>query len=228
MQFKMIFLFGIDFFSLIYGKKILIGRPKGDRQFNSGEGRSPQPDGGRVGRSPKESPRAKGEHHNSKAKAQIPGLKRKTSLTTKETKGAQTKHQEKGDPPLQGKGTRTARARANKGHESPEPKGTKERKAKPRTGEPQPLPPRAPKQKEQETNKGAPEGAKPDETKTKRGAKKHVQPIRKVIGFSRLACRERSERNAKREKTYIIFAGGTDAKIIKSISEGNTACSLFY
>ena len=47
------------------------------------------------------------------------------------------------------------------------------------------------------------------------------------FGFSRLACRERSERNAKREKTYIIFAGGTDAKIIKSISEGNTACSLF-
>ena len=46
------------------------------------------------------------------------------------------------------------------------------------------------------------------------------------FGFSRLACRERSERNAKREKTYIIFAGGTDAKIIKSISEGNTACSF--
>ena len=133
---------------------------------------------------------------------------------TKETKGAQTKHQEKGDPPMQGKGTRTARARANKGHERPEPKGTKERKANPRTGEPQPLPPRAPKQKEQETNKGAPEGAKPDETKTKRGGKKTRPTHSQGFGFSRLACRERSERNAKREKTYIIFAGGTDAKIL--------------
>ena len=34
------------------------------------------------------------------------------------------------------------------------------------------------------------------------------------FGFSRLACRERSERNAKREKTYIIFSGGTDEKIL--------------
>lgn len=85
-----------------------------------------------------------GGHHNRKAKAQIPGLKRKTSLTTKETKEAQTKHQEKGDPPMQGKGTRTARARAHHGHESPEPQGTKERKANPRTGEPQPLPPSPP------------------------------------------------------------------------------------
>jgi hypothetical protein len=33
------------------------------------------------------------------------------------------------------------------------------------------------------------------------------------FGFSRLACRERSERNAKREKTYIIFSGGTEEKI---------------
>ena len=47
------------------------------------------------------------------------------------------------------------------------------------------------------------------------------------FGFSRLACRERSERNAKREKTYIFFAGGTDAKNQQSISEGNTAYSLF-
>jgi hypothetical protein len=46
------------------------------------------------------------------------------------------------------------------------------------------------------------------------------------FGFSRLACRERRERNAKREKTYIIFAGGTDAKNQQSISEGNTACSF--
>ena len=31
-----------------------------------------------------------------------------------------------------------------------------------------------------------------------------------------------------KELPLVLFAGGTDAKIIKSISEGNTACSLFY
>ena len=30
-----------------------------------------------------------------------------------------------------------------------------------------------------------------------------------------------------KEIPLVLFAGGTDAKIIKSISEGNTACSLF-
>ena len=56
---------------------------------------------------------------------------------------------------------------------------------------------------------------------------KHVKPIRKVIGFSRLACRERSERNAKREKTYIIFAGGTDAKILNPFPK-EIPLILFY
>ena len=64
-----------------------------------------------------------------------------------------------------------------------------------------------------------------NETRPNQHTTKHVQPIRKVIGFSRLACRERSERNAKREKTYIFFAGGTEAKNQQSISEGNTAYS---
>ena len=34
--------------------------------------------------------------------------------------------------------------------------------------------------------------------------------------------------DANKEKTYIFFAGGTDAKNQQFISEGNTACSLFY
>ena len=123
-------------------KKLKIGRAKRDRRFYGASEASPKVRRGE--RSEQESPRAEGEHHNRKAKAQIPGLKRKTSHTTKETKGAQTKHQEKGDPPMQGKGTRTARARAHHGHESPEPQETKERKANPRTGEPQPLPPSPP------------------------------------------------------------------------------------
>ena len=204
MQFNEVFFFIIGFFSFVYGKKIEFGRPKGDRQFFSAEGRSPKAEGVEVGRSPKKSPRAGRRAPQPQSEAQTPGLKRKTCLTTKETKEAPNKHQERGDPPMQGKGTRTARATAHKGHESPEPKGTKERKAKPRTGEPQPLPPRAPKQMEQETNKGAPEGAKPDETKTKRGAKKHVQPIRKVSGF--LGLRAESEANeTQKEKRRTLF-----------------------
>ena len=71
-------------------------------------------------------------------------------------------------------------------------------------------------------------GGKTRRKKKKKGGKKTRLTHSQGFGFSRLACRERSERNAKREKTYIIFAGGTDAKIIKSISEVNTACSLFY
>lgn len=47
-----------------------------------------------------------------------------------------------------------------------------------------------------------------------KGGQKNSSNLSAPIGFSRLACRERSERNAKREKTYIIFAGGTDAKIL--------------
>ena len=157
MQFNEVFFFIIGFFSFVYGKKIEFGRPKGARQLNRATEGSPKVGG--LGVSPKESPRAKGEHHNRKAKAQTPGLKRKTSLTTKETKGAQTNHQERADPPMQGKGTRTARARAHHSLESPEPQETKERKANPRTGEPQPLPPRATTQKEQDNNKASPEGA---------------------------------------------------------------------
>ena len=83
-------------------KKLKIGRAKGARQLFRAKGEARSPKVGGLGEAQRRAHEPKGEHHNSKAKAQISGLKRKTSLTTKETKGAQNKHQERGDPPLQG------------------------------------------------------------------------------------------------------------------------------